>query len=101
MTKVAELTCSFHGGSECMGLGCLSLWQHPDESVTIGRSVYRGVFCTDSALYAWLAKHGQVIEGARPGDLKARRPGSRQHPEQRPTVATRRPRRSLDPRRSP
>jgi hypothetical protein len=97
MTKVSELVCSFHEGSDCMGVGYLSLWLHPDDSVTIGRSVYQGVFCTLSALQAWCLKQG-AIPGARKGDLRSRRPGSRQHPEQRPTVATRRPRQSLDPR---
>lgn len=98
MTKVAELVCTFHGNSECMGLGCLTVWQHPDEEVRLGRSIYLGVFCTWSSLMAYADKQGG-IPGARKGDLKARRPGSRAHPEQRPTVPTRRPRQSLAPRR--
>jgi hypothetical protein len=98
MTKVSELTCTFHEGSECMGLGCLSLWQHPDETVAIGRSIYLGVFCTLSALQAWCDKQGTVT--ARKGDLRRGRPPKPKHPELRPEVPNRRPRQSLAPRRA-
>ena len=114
---MAAVKCSFHKGDECMGNGVLYLQQglHPGspgyaETVEIwgpeagqAPNEFRtelGAFCTLSAVMAWCDKQG-AIKGAKPGDLRARRPGNRQHADQRPTVATRRPRASLAPRREP
>jgi hypothetical protein len=112
--KHPELRCTFHQGVTCMGFGVLFVQQsltpgtkEYTETVEVwgeeaaqGLNPFRtelGQFCTLSALMAWCEKQG-AIPGARKGDLQARRPGSRAHPEQRPTVATRRPRQSLNPR---
>jgi hypothetical protein len=99
--KAPELHCTFHQGVTCMANGTLHLVQMvlPGTEGYDGSTVVPvGSFCTISALMAWCDRQG-AIPGARPGDLRARRPGGRAHRDQRPTVeqATRRPRKSLSP----
>jgi hypothetical protein len=108
--KHPELHCTFHKGVICMGYGVLFVQQslapgtkEHAEAVEVwgpeaaeGPNPFRtelGQFCTFSALYSWLAQQGAMA--GRPGDLEAKRPGNRQHPENRPTAP--RPRRSLRP----
>lgn len=88
------MTCQFHKTETCMENGSLSLWLHTLESEV----VEQGSFCTLSAVSAWCLRH-EGIPGARKGDLGAKRRPRPAHPELRPEVANRQPRRSLAPRR--
>jgi hypothetical protein len=110
--KAPEIHCTFHKGIVCMANGTLHLQQAVipgtdayDEATKVwgieageGPGAFRtevGHFCTIHALYSWLEAQG-AMKG-RPGDMTARRPGSRKNADQRPVVATRRPRASLKP----
>lgn len=86
------MSCTFHQTETCMGFGTLTLTQRPTGD-TQGVLLV-GAFCTVSAVMAWCKAQGAVQ--ARPGDLSARRPGSRTTRGQRPTAP--RPR-SLRPNR--
>jgi hypothetical protein len=111
--KAPELRCSWHQGIICMANGRLHLQQdliagtkEAEEAVEVwgpeaaepgGFRIELGHFCTIHALYSWLAAQGAMTTQRNAMEAKRRpRPA---HPENRPTVATRRPRSSLAPRR--
>ena len=106
--------CAWHQSQDCMSNGYLILWQQGEKIVPPAESplsaveivqlgmdqlLERGVFCTIHSLLSWLQDQGAMTTPK--SAMTQKRPGGgRKTAEQRPTVATRQPRRSLAPRRS-
>ena len=99
--KARELKCTWHRGVICMQHGTLHVAQLlvPGAAGYDGETVVPvGSFCTISALYSWCEAQG-AMDSQRNAMGAKRRPRPA-HPDKRPLVATRQPRRSLDPRSS-
>lgn len=85
-------TCTWHYSLDCMANGWLELILHPVASDAVGH----GAFCSIHSLYSWTEKVGAM--STPPSAMTQKRPGGgRKTREQRPTVPTRQPRRSLKP----